>query len=86
MIEKINQRIDVVTIYKSLGSTVVPYKIKWNGKVYYIKNIGYHHREKIGNVVYHIFSVSSNSLDFRLKHDPTNLSWILEEVSDGFAN
>lgn len=86
MQEIINQKIDVITIYKAFGSKVAPYKLRWNGKEYLIKKIGYHHREKQGKVMYHVFSVASDNLDFRLRHDPNTLSWTLEEVSDGITN
>lgn len=86
MLEIINQRIDVITIYRSMGNKVIPYKLRWNGKNYLIKKIGYHHREKRGKVMHHVFSVASDSLDFRLRHDPETLTWTLEEVSDGVTN
>lgn len=86
MTEEINEKIDVITVYKRLGNVVFPVKICWNGKYYVIKKLGYHHREKIGGLIYHIFHVSSNTLSFRLRHNPLDLQWTLEEVSDGTTN
>ena len=86
MQEIINQKIDVNTIYKAIGSKLFPYKLRWNGKDYLIKSIGYHHRERRGKVMHHVFSVASDTLDFRLRHDPETLTWTLEEVSDGLTN
>ena len=85
MLEEINEQIDCIAIYRKREG-LVPYKIRWNGKDYIIKKVGYHHRQKVGKVMFHIFSVASDTLDFRLRHDPETLSWTLEQVSDGFVN
>ena len=83
MNQKINEKIDVITIYKKLGGQVAPYKIRWNSRDYLITKIGYHHKVREGRTVFHIFHVCSDTLAFRLRHDPDTLYWILEEVSDG---
>lgn len=80
---KLNEKIDVITIYKRIGGQTAPYKIRWNGRAYLITKVGYHHKVREGRTVYHIFHVCSDTLAFRLKHDPDTLHWILEEVSDG---
>jgi hypothetical protein len=85
MLEKINEPIDCIVIYKK-GNIIQPYKVRWRGIDYQINKIGYHHRQKEGRVLFHIFSVATNAMDFRLRHDPENLSWVLEEVSDGFVS
>lgn len=82
MLEKIHERIDVITVYKRMGATVYPYKIRWNGREYKIKKIGYHHKVREGRTYSHIFSVTSDSLSFKLKFDTETLFWSLEEVSD----
>ena len=86
MTEKIDEKVDVITIYKRNGNVVIPIKIRWNGKYYNVKKLGYHHREKVGNIIYHIFHVSTDTLALRLRHNPIDLQWILEEVADGFIN
>ena len=83
MNQKINEKIDVITIYKKLGGQVSPYKIRWNSRDYLITKVGYHHKVREGRTVFHIFHVCAGTLNFRLKHDPDTLYWILEEVSDG---
>jgi hypothetical protein len=85
MLEKINEKVDVITIYKRFGTIVSPYKIRWNGRDYRILKIGYHHKVRQGSSIHHIFSVSSESLAFRLRFDSETMYWTLEEVSDGFA-
>lgn len=85
MNQQINETIDVITIYKRLGTETAPYKIRWNGRSYLITKVGYHHKVRSGRTVYHIFHVCSDTLAFRLRHDPDTLGWTLEEVSDGNA-
>ena len=83
MNQKVNEKVDVITIYRKLEGKVTPYKIRWNGRDYITTKIGYHHAVRTGRAVYHIFHVCAGSLAFRLRHDPDTLHWILEEVSDG---
>lgn len=83
MILQLTERVHVIAICKEY---FLPYKIKWRNREYKISKIGYHHRLRVGNVIHHIFSVATSSLAFRLNFDTENLSWTLEEVSDGFAN
>ncbi len=82
MLEKINERVDVITIYKKIGATVNPYKIRWNGREYKITKIGYHHKVLRGKIFHHIFSVCSDELFFRLNFDTETMFWTVEEVSD----
>lgn len=86
MIEQINEQIDCICVYRRSPACVVPYKIKWNGRVYKITKLGYHHKRRDGRYVYHIFSVATDSLFFKLKLDTETLYWYVEEVSDGSAN
>lgn len=80
---QINEPIDIITIYKRTGAKTTPYKIRWNGRSYIITKIGYHHKVREGNTIYHIFHVCTDTLAFRLKHNTDSLQWLLEEVSDG---
>lgn len=82
---KIYEPIDVITIYKRVGGKTAPYKIRWNGRSHLITKVGYHHKVREGRTIYHIFHVCTDTLAFRLRHNPENLEWILEEVSDGNA-
>lgn len=82
MLEKLNERVDVITIYKKMGATVKPYKIRWNGREYKITKIGYHHKVQRGKIFHHIFSVCSDELFFRLNFDTETMFWTVEEVSD----
>ncbi|MBP6882422.1 MAG: hypothetical protein KBC15_02595 [Candidatus Levybacteria bacterium] len=86
MLEKLNEKIDVITIYRRVGAQVKIHKIRWNGRDYKITHHSYHHKIREGRHVFHIFHVGTDALSFRLKHDPDILSWTLEEVSDGLTN
>ena len=88
MTETINEKVSVVTLFKAspLKNEVVPYLVKWQGRNYKIKKVGFHHLIREGRNVFHIFTVSTQNLDFRLKFDTANMHWILEEITDGFAN
>jgi hypothetical protein len=86
MIETINEKVSVISIYDAQKHTSLPYLVKWQGKKYRIVKIGYHHRQRQGRIMKHIYSVSSTTLFFRLNFDSENLSWTLEQVSDGLAD
>lgn len=60
----------------------MPKYVVWKGRNYAIEKTGLHHTYREGKTLYHVFSVSSDTLFLRLKLDTDNLSWRLEEVSD----
>lgn len=86
MLETINERVSVVTIYNRETGKVAPVSLRWRGRDHRICKFGYHHQARQGRVWVHVFSVSSEESAFKLRHHPEDLSWILEEVSDGNAN
>lgn len=86
MLEKINEPISVITLYERTGAIVQPAKIKWNGRIYRITKVGFHHKTKFGQTLQHIFSVTDGKMFFRLRLDTDSLHWFLEEVSDGLAS
>lgn len=86
MLEKINERVSVVTIYSRETGKVAPVRLRWQGRDYRIRKVGYHHQARQGRVWVHIFSVSTEAMAFKLRHHPEDLSWVLEEVSDGIAH
>lgn len=86
MLEKVCEPISVVCVYDRIGCKILPAKLKWNGKVYMITKLGFHHKTKQGQTIQHIFSVSTDSMFFRLRLDTDTLYWYLEEVSDGLAS
>lgn len=86
MIQKINLPVSVVSIFDHKKQLSYPLKILFEGKTHPLVKLGYHHTSREGRVLYHIFSVVSPSLFFRLKLNTESLSWSLEEISDGEAN
>lgn len=86
MHEIINEKVSVITVYDRANSLNMPVKVKWQGKVYPIKKLGYHHKVKEGRTLMHVFSVSNDDLAFKLVLNTDNLIWTLMEISDGLAN
>lgn len=86
MLEKISDSLSVQMVYDHLRKKPKPQQFLWRGKVYKVSQVGLHHTYHDGRKLIHIFSVTSSSLFFRLKLDTSNLSWTLEEISDGTVN
>lgn len=83
MLEKINEKVSATLVYDQKRGAVYPSQLFWQGRTFAITKIGYHHLTREGRNTKHIFSVSNDSLFFKLALDTENLSWTLEEVSDG---
>ena len=86
MITKLKAPISVFSIYNHKKGWSIPKVIIWEGRNYLTKKIGYHHTYKEGKILFHVFSVLANSHFFKIKHNTQNLSWELEEISDGAVN
>ena len=83
---KVDAPVSVVFVYESTTGKIYPSKVRWDGRVYAITKIGLHHNFRIGRSLHHIFSVISGETFFRLNLNTENLSWRLEEVSDGLSD
>lgn len=86
MQEIINEKVSVLTLYNKNKGLNMPVKFRWHEKIYKINKLGFYHKYKKGRTIIHVFSVSNDSMAFRLEFDSENLSWILAEVSDGNAS
>jgi hypothetical protein len=86
MIEKVSVPVSVSLAFDSKKRKVVPKWVIWNGRLYPIAKVGLHHTFRRGRTLYHVFSVASKSLFFRLVLDTENLHWRLEEISDGLPD
>ena len=86
MIQKIHAPITVISTYNHQKRRHVPIIVKWDGKTYKIKEVGYHHRYRKGKVLYHVYSISSDELFFRVVLNTESLNWTLEEISDGLPD
>lgn len=86
MNEQINEKVSVVSVYDRFKGTVLPVKMRWQGKEYTITKFGYYHKRREGRAIIHTFSVSTDSMFFKLCCNSETLHWTLEEISDGLAN
>ncbi len=86
MTEKINQPVSVSFLFNHRTSMVKPQTVLWNNYPHKIMKVGLHHSYRRGETLFHVFSVVSESMFFRLVLNTQNLSWNLEEVSDGLPN
>lgn len=77
----INERVSVVAVHKATGS-MMPVRVGWQGRVYSIKQLGYHHTLREGRKLLHVFSVCSDTVMMRLILDTETLRWTAEEVTD----
>ena len=83
MVQKIGEPVSVFFI--CFLDRVIPKTVVWKNRPYPITKIGLHHTYRTGNTLYHVFSVVSHSLFFRLILNTTNLKWKLDQISDGLS-
>jgi len=86
MIEKISVPVSVALTFDHKTRHVFPKWLIWDGRLYPILKIGLHHTFRQGRTLYHVFSVVSKTLFFRLVLNTENLHWRLEEISDGMPD
>lgn len=86
MIQNIKAPISVITKYDHKRRSVSPVKVLWEGRQYHIIKIGLHHTYTDGRILYHVFSVASHNLFFKLVLNTQNLHWTLEEIADAEAD
>lgn len=86
MSEIINEKVSVLVYYDRDKVTVMPLKVKWQGRVYRIDKIGMQYPVRQGRKLLHYFAViTTDKTSFKLKYDTETMHWILEEVIDEFA-
>jgi hypothetical protein len=86
MTEPINEKVSVSMYYDRLQGTVMPYLMRWQGRLFKPNKLGYHHKTYEGRTLVHYFHVSNGSMAFRLKLNTDSLIWTLVEVSDNRVN
>jgi len=86
MITKLNVPVSVSLSYDGIKRKVFPKWIIWKGRMYPVVKIGLHHTFRHGRTLFHVFSVVSKTMFFRLVLNTENLHWNLEEISDGMPN
>ena len=83
MLEKISIPVSVTLVFDHTQCKVVPKQLVWNKRLYPVVKVGLHHSYREGRTLFHVFSVASKTLFFRLVLNTDNLHWRLEEISDG---
>ena len=86
MIERVKAPVSVKLIFDHKKRTTIPKEVLWEGKEYSITKVGLHHTFREGKGLFHVFSVVSSDLFFRLLFNTENLSWSVEEISDGLPD
>ncbi len=86
MNEPINEKVSVITSYDRIKGTVVPKKLRWQGREYIMTKLSYYYRRREGRNISHIFHVTDGAMDFKLRLDSENLHWTLVEVTDGASD
>lgn len=81
--EVINERVSMITVYNRETGKVTPYKMRWQGRTYLIKQVAYHHKARRGRTIFHIFHVTDGTNDYKLNLDTETLQWVLEEIVQG---
>ena len=82
----INEKIYVLLTFDPHTDDVFIHKIKWQGRIYKIKQVGMHYPMRQGRKLLHFFGVvSENNTSFKIRFDTDNLQWTLEEALDEFA-
>jgi hypothetical protein len=86
MIQRISEPVSVIAGYNATTKAVRPISLEWSRRTYPVLQVGLRHTYREGITRHHVFSVVSNHLFFRLNLNADNLSWTLEEVSDGLPD
>lgn len=86
MVEKINEQVPVIFIMNPFTKKIMPVRIQWRGREYTVKKLGFHYKVREGRKLIHIYTVSTETLDFKLRFDTDELVVILEEAFDGIAD
>jgi len=86
MIQKLQAPVSVQLNFDHRARTTKPVKLTYDGNEHELVSVGFHHTYREGRTLYHVFSVSSQTTFFRIVLNTDNLSWTLQEVSDGEAN
>ena len=77
---QINERIDVVTVFKKRGdiaSLCMPIKMRWRGQEIDITELGLRHPTVQGKRMIHVFHVADGANGYRIEFDAEALTWNL---------
>jgi hypothetical protein len=79
------EQVSVVTIYSVNKRRVAPWKLKWRGRVYTVKEVPLHYTVRDGETLHHKFSVTDGNMAFLLDYNTLNMHWTLEKTIDMHA-
>lgn len=83
MLEKLSEKISVVSLYNREKKISQPLYLRWQGNLLKIHKVGLHYTVNEGRTLIHVFCVVAGSLFFKLHFDTQGLTWTAVEVSDG---
>jgi hypothetical protein len=83
---KIDAPVSVRLDYSSKTRRTLPVRVTWENRDYFIRKLGYHHAYRKGRTLYHVYSVMSDTVFFRIELNTDNLQWTLTEIDDGSVN
>lgn len=83
MLQRISAPISVDFFFDHTLRRAAPRSILWEGRQYQVLRVGMHHTYRFGRTLFHVFSVETAALFFRLVFDSESLQWRVEEISDG---
>jgi hypothetical protein len=86
MIQKISAPISVCIYFNHKTRSVAPRWVIWEGRTYAIKKIDLHHTLRQERTLYHVFSVETDVLFFRLVYNTDTLHWMVEEIANRDIN
>lgn len=72
----LHEKASFITVYDATKGSTVPWRIRWNGRVYSVTEVGFYHTHAESSTLYHIFSVVAGSLYFRLTFNTVSLLWL----------
>jgi hypothetical protein len=86
MIQTLSEPISVKTVYDHKKRKVFPAEILWQGQPERVKKIGLHYVYRTGDTLFHVFTVTTANLSFKLQLNTSNLFWTVEQISDGLPD
>jgi hypothetical protein len=83
---RINERVDVVSIYYASASERLickPFKMRFRDEEILFTKLGMRHPTVQGHRMIHVFDVTDGINDYRLEHDAERLTWTLVSMIEG---
>lgn len=78
----LSELVSVDLSFDSISRKVFPRCVVWKNRHYSISHIGLHHTYRRGRTLFHVFSVTTQTLFMRLVFNTDNLQWVLEQIED----